>query len=46
VQGVVQPVIGATLHAEYEDVLGRSALFRRRRLDAVERQELLDIFVS
>jgi putative PIN family toxin of toxin-antitoxin system len=45
-QGAVNPVIGAALHTEYEDVLARSALFRRSRLDAAERQELLDIFLS
>jgi len=32
--------------AEYEDVLGRSALFARSSLDAVERSELLDIFLG
>jgi predicted nucleic acid-binding protein len=43
----VQPLMGAALLAEYEDVLAR----RRRcgtgcRLDAAERGELLDIFLA
>ena len=40
------PLMGAALLAEYEDVLGRAALFRNCRLDARERNELLDIFLS
>lgn len=40
------PLMGAALLAEYEDVLGRAALFRNCRLDAQERDELLDIFLS
>ena len=31
---------------EYEDVLSRSALFVRSRLDPGEREELLDIFLA
>ena len=38
--------MGAALLAEYEDVLGRAALFHRSRLDARERDELLNIFLS
>lgn len=45
-QGSCTPLMGAALLAEYEDVLGRSALFKRSRLDAVERDELLDIFLT
>jgi len=41
-----QPLMAAALFAEYEDVMGRDALFRTSRLSAVERQELLDIFLS
>lgn len=41
-----QPLMGAALLAEYEDVLGRSTLFARSRLDATQRSELLDIFLS
>ena len=45
-RGSCQPLMGAALLAEYEDVLGRAALFSRSRLDAAERSELLDIFVA
>lgn len=38
------PLIGASLLAEYESVLGRDALFTKSRLDASERENLLDIF--
>lgn len=38
--------MGTALFCEYEEVLGREALFRRGRLDLGERQELLDIFLS
>lgn len=38
--------MGTALFSEYEEVLGREALFRRSRLDLGERQELLDIFLS
>jgi putative PIN family toxin of toxin-antitoxin system len=44
--GRLQPLIGAALMNEYEDVLGRAALFRRSRLDERERSELLDIFLA
>jgi predicted nucleic acid-binding protein len=37
---------GTALLAEYEDVLGREALFQRSRLDSNERDELLDIFLA
>ena len=40
------PLIGVALLSEYEDVLSRSELFVRSRLDANERDELLDIFLS
>lgn len=39
-------LMGTALLAEYEDVLGRGALFRRCRLTAAERDELLDIFLA
>ncbi|MFM8769556.1 MAG: putative toxin-antitoxin system toxin component, PIN family [Rubrivivax sp.] len=45
-RGSVEPVVGSALFSEYEEVLGREALFRRSRLDLGERQELLDIFLS
>ena len=42
----VTPLMGVALLAEYEDVLGRSNLFERSRLNAAEREELLDIFLA
>lgn len=42
----VTPLMGVALLAEYEDVLSRSDLFVRSRLDAGERDELLDIFLA
>jgi putative PIN family toxin of toxin-antitoxin system len=45
-QGLLQPLMGAALLAEYEDVLSRSTLFERCRLSARERAELLDIFLA
>lgn len=44
--GAHDPLMGETLFAEYEDVLGRAELFRACRLRPDERQELLDIFVA
>lgn len=41
-----QPLMGAALLAEYEDVLSRTALFAKSRLTAEERHELLDIFLA
>jgi putative PIN family toxin of toxin-antitoxin system len=40
------PLMGAALMAEYEDVLDRAPLFRGCRLNASERQELLDVFLA
>lgn len=40
------PLMGVALLAEYEDVLSRYDLFVRSRLDAAERDELLDIFLA
>lgn len=45
-RGQCQPLMGAALFAEYEDVLGRSELFETCRLSANERDELLDIFIA
>lgn len=39
-------LMGAALLAEYEDVLGRAELFQKCRLNAEERNELLDIFLA
>ena len=41
-----QPLMGAALFAEYEDVLGRQALWLRSPLSERERHELLDIFLA
>jgi putative PIN family toxin of toxin-antitoxin system len=46
IRGVHTPLVGTTLLAEYEDVLGRTGPFAKSRLTADERQELLDIFLS
>jgi len=40
------PVIGATLLAEYEEVVRRESVFRGGRLTLREREEFLDIFLS
>lgn len=45
-RGHFQPLMGATLLAEYEDVLNREHLFEKSRLDREERDELLDIFLA
>lgn len=45
-QRAVTPLIGAALFAEYEDVLGRTALFERSRLDAFEREAVFDALMS
>ena len=45
-QGHHTPLMGTALLAEYEDVLGRDALFAGCRLYRAERDELLDIFLS
>jgi uncharacterized protein len=39
-------LMGAALLAEYEDVLGRRELFASCRLSAVEREELLNVFLA
>ena len=44
--GKCRPLMGAALLAEYEDVMSRPLLWRRSRLIAAEREELLDIFLS
>jgi len=40
------PLMGTALLAEYESVLGREALFTKSRLNANEREDLLDVFLS
>jgi putative PIN family toxin of toxin-antitoxin system len=45
-EGACVPLMGAALFAEYEDVLARTALFKRSRLSTLERSELFDIFIA
>lgn len=45
-KNTLTPLMGASLLAEYEDVLSRTELFTRSRLTAIEREELLDIFLA
>lgn len=45
-QGHYLPVIGPALFAEYEDILGRRELFSNSVLSPIERDELLDGFLS
>jgi len=40
------PLMGVALLSEYEGVLSRTRLFARSRLDAAEREELLDIYLA
>jgi len=42
----LQPVMGQALYLEYEDVLGREALFRKSPLSVAERRELFESFLS
>ncbi len=44
--GRFTPLMGPALVAEYEAQLGRTGLFKRSRLNAVEREELFDIFAA
>jgi len=46
IQGQFTPVVGTALYLEYEAVMQRKAIFRKSRLDEVERGDLLDIFLS
>ena len=45
-RGPYQPVVGPALLAEYEDLLGREALFRDSVLTAPQRDEVLDGFLN
>jgi putative PIN family toxin of toxin-antitoxin system len=45
-RGQCLPLVGSALFTEYEDVMGRSELFSKCRLNRAERDELLDIFVA
>ncbi|MCW5622878.1 MAG: PIN domain-containing protein [Burkholderiales bacterium] len=44
--GAYQPLMGAALFAEYEDVLSRDALWRDSLVSASERKRVLDGFFS
>ena len=45
-KGRATPLMGTALFCEYEDVLQRRELYTRSRLDAREREALLDIFLA
>jgi putative PIN family toxin of toxin-antitoxin system len=45
-QGHYQPLVGAALIAEYEDVMSRTDLFANSSLSTLERDDLLDAFLS
>jgi putative PIN family toxin of toxin-antitoxin system len=45
-EGRVQPILGEALFHEYEDVLGREAMFRKSPLSASERIQFLEAFLS
>ncbi|MCC6532468.1 MAG: putative toxin-antitoxin system toxin component, PIN family [Burkholderiales bacterium] len=44
--GAYEPLMGAALFAEYEDVLSREALWKNSLVSASEREALLDGFLS
>src|SRR5437016_3699131 len=45
-EGRLQPLIGQALFLEYEDVLGRDALFGKSPLSRRERREFFESFLS
>ncbi len=45
-EGRLQPLMGASLMAEYESVLARARLFERSALEPDEREALLNAFLS
>jgi putative PIN family toxin of toxin-antitoxin system len=45
-RGRFAPLMGVALFSEYESILLRPRQFARSRLNTVEREELLDIFLS
>jgi predicted nucleic acid-binding protein len=45
-RGEHEPLMAVALFAEYEDVLGRPALFEGCRLSGAEREALFDIYLS
>ncbi|MDT8439918.1 MAG: PIN domain-containing protein [Wenzhouxiangellaceae bacterium] len=46
ISGRFEPLMGAALLTEYEDVLARQSLFEGCRLSQGERDELLDVFLA
>jgi putative PIN family toxin of toxin-antitoxin system len=44
--GEFQPLMGNSLFSEYEAVLARTGLFAKSRLNANEREFLLDVFLA
>jgi len=42
----LKPIVGEALFLEYEDVLGREALFRRSPLSPPDRRRLFEAFLS
>lgn len=46
IQGKIYPLMGAALFLEYEDVLGREEIFRKARLNAMDRELLFNVFIS
>ena len=46
ISGRAQPLMGAALFSEYEDLLARSALMAKSPLTAAERRQLLEAFLS
>jgi len=45
-EGKIEPVIGASLYAEYENVISRKSLFEKSLLDQEERDTLFDAVMS
>ena len=45
-EGQLQPLMGASLFAEYESVLARASLFESTSLEPEEREALLNAFLS
>jgi putative PIN family toxin of toxin-antitoxin system len=45
-EGCLAPLVGHTLFLEYEDVLGREALFGKSPLPRPERQQFFESFLS
>ena len=46
VAGQFQPLMGAALFGEYQDVMARDSVFERSALSRLEREEVFDVFLS